>query len=256
MTIRRSLSKLYRATQALLFRPSVRLTAGRSLVIILSALAPLCAAEGNYVARYDLYAGYAYLESPAINLATRGFQLQFGYNLKPWLAAGFDYSNSNGTLAIIPRYLPTDFQQQVNALLQFLPRGYSPAVTTDVNTQTFAIGPAIVIRKVRRLGFIIHPSIGAVRELATPYPTDFFTQTLTKSLVSGKHKLDWQGFYGIGGGIDFHVTKHIALRMHTDLVWDHLFNDILRDGRWTVRASIGPSFHFGKDIRSLKKETR
>jgi hypothetical protein len=60
--------------------------------------------------------------------------------------------------------------------------------------------------------------------------------------------MDWQGFYGIGGGLDIGVTRHLGVRMQTDVVWDHLFDDILRNGRWTIRASIGPSFHFGKNI--------
>jgi hypothetical protein len=32
-------------------------------------------------------------------------------------------------------------------------------------------------------------------------------------------------------------------------VYDHLFNDVLKDGRWTVRFSIGPCFNFGRNIR-------
>jgi hypothetical protein len=31
-------------------------------------------------------------------------------------------------------------------------------------------------------------------------------------------------------------------------VWDHLFNDLLKDGRWTTRFSIGPCFNFGGNI--------
>jgi hypothetical protein len=29
----------------------------------------------------------------------------------------------------------------------------------------------------------------------------------------------------------------------------HLFNDLLRNGRWTVRFSAGPAFNFGKNIK-------
>jgi hypothetical protein len=38
------------------------------------------------------------------------------------------------------------------------------------------------------------------------------------------------------------------LRTQADLVYDHLFNDLLKDGRWTVRFSVGPCFNFGKNI--------
>lgn len=62
------------------------------------------------------------------------------------------------------------------------------------------------------------------------------------------HKVDWQGFYGIGGGFDVALTKHFGIRTQADYVYDHLFNDLLRDGRWTTRFSIGPCFNFGRNI--------
>jgi len=40
----------------------------------------------------------------------------------------------------------------------------------------------------------------------------------------------------------------VALRMQADLVHDHLFSDLLQNGRMTVRFSIGPCFNFGKNI--------
>ena len=215
----------------------------------MAMIAPVCAfgQAGGYVAQYDVYAGFAYLHTPSLNLTTRGFHIQAAYNTKTWLAMGLDYSNSNGSLSLFPRYLPTSVQNDLAPFLAGL--SYEPSVTTDVNTQTFAVGPAVVIRKIRGLGIIIHPSLGAVREEAVPYPHDLLTRVVIASLVPSGRKVDWRGFYGVGGGLDFKVAKHFGIRMHTDLVWDHLFNDILRNGRWTVRASIGPSFHFGRNIR-------
>ena len=67
-------------------------------------------------------------------------------------------------------------------------------------------------------------------------------------LAPAGHKTDWQGFYGVGGGFDILVSKHLALRVQADHVWDHLFNDLLKDGRWTTRFSIGPCFNFGGNI--------
>jgi hypothetical protein len=32
-------------------------------------------------------------------------------------------------------------------------------------------------------------------------------------------------------------------------VWDHLFPDLLQEGRFTVRFSCGPAFNFGSNIR-------
>jgi hypothetical protein len=36
--------------------------------------------------------------------------------------------------------------------------------------------------------------------------------------------------------------------MQSDLVYWHLFNDLLQNGDWTVRFSVGPTFRFGKNI--------
>jgi len=61
-------------------------------------------------------------------------------------------------------------------------------------------------------------------------------------------KKDWTGFYGFGGGVDSILTRHFAIRLQSDVVYDHLFNDILKDGRWTIRFSVGPAFFFGPNI--------
>jgi hypothetical protein len=45
------------------------------------------------------------------------------------------------------------------------------------------------------------------------------------------------------------MSKHLAWRVQADLVYDHLFNDLLRDGRFTTRFSVGPAFNFGRNIK-------
>jgi hypothetical protein len=71
---------------------------------------------------------------------------------------------------------------------------------------------------------------------------------VVEQLTPSGDKLDWTGFYGVSGGFDFLPAKHFGLRVQADLVYDHLFNDILKDGRKTVRFSIGPTFNFGKNV--------
>jgi hypothetical protein len=68
-------------------------------------------------------------------------------------------------------------------------------------------------------------------------------------LAPAGKKQDWTIFYGFGGGADLLFSKHVALRVQADLVRDHLFNDILKDSRGTVRFSIGPCFNFGRNIK-------
>ena len=48
--------------------------------------------------------------------------------------------------------------------------------------------------------------------------------------------------------MDLNFTRHVGLRLQADLVRDHLFNDLMRDSRGTVRFSIGPCFNFGRNI--------
>jgi hypothetical protein len=44
--------------------------------------------------------------------------------------------------------------------------------------------------------------------------------------------------------------------MQTDIVYFHVFNDLLKDGRWDFRWSIGPTFHFGRNVREAKAVSR
>lgn len=212
-------------------------------------------AQQDYVGRYDIYSGYAQLIAPNVNLTTRGYHLQTGWNWKTWAALGFDYSVTTGHTSLTPNLLPATLQQelaqQILALIQagVIPPTYQVYVPVDSNTQTFAAGPNFNYRKFQRVTFFIRPSLGAVREAATPHPHDQVTAAIAQELVPAGKKTDWTGFYGFGGGYDLNATKHIAIRMQTDIVYFHIFNDLLKDGRWDFRWAIGPTFHFGRNIR-------
>jgi hypothetical protein len=85
------------------------------------------------VSQFDVFAGYAFLDSPHISLFENGFQAQFGYRPKPWYSLGFDYSRSTGDLVLTPDLLPTALQQQLGAELaqmaaaHLIPAGYALA---------------------------------------------------------------------------------------------------------------------------------
>ena len=215
-------------------------------------------AQQDYVGRYDIYNGFAALVAPNVDLTTRGYHFQAGRNQKTWLALGFDYSVTTGHTSLTPNLLPPALQQQlaqqILALIQagVIPPTYQVFVPVDSNTQTFAAGPNFNYRKFQRVTFFIRPSLGAVREAATPHPHDQVTAGIAQELVPSGKKTDWTGFYGFGGGYDLNATKHIAIRMQTDIVYFHVFNDLLKDGRWDFRWSIGPTFHFGGNIRPTK----
>ena len=94
----------------------------------------------------------------------------------------------------------------------------------------------------------MRPSIGLMREAASPHPADPIAAGVAAALVPNGKKIDWTTFYGFGYGFDIHFNSHFAWRTQGDLVWDHLFKDTLRDGRWTTRFSVGPAFNFGRNI--------
>ena len=222
-------------------------------IALLLAASPV-AAQQSYVSQFDLFAGYAFLDSPHISLFENGFQAQFGYRPKPWYSLGFDYSVSSGDLVLTPALLPATLAQPIEgAIAQLiaahqLPAGYALAVSTRSTTQTFAIGPQLAYRHFSHLTLFIRPSLGAIHEVAVPHPADAFATSIAQELAPSGKKTDWTGFYGVGGGFDILFAKHFALRTQADLVYDHLFNDVLKDGRMTVRFSVGPCFNFGGNI--------
>jgi len=82
-----------------------------------------------------------------------------------------------------------------------------------------------------------------------PHPGDPFATQVVASLAPSGNKIDTVPFYGFGGGVDVNVTKNFAIRVQGDFVHDHLFKDILKDARNTVRLSIGPAFQFGGNVK-------
>jgi hypothetical protein len=75
---------------------------------------------------------------------------------------------------------------------------------------------------------------------------------IVQGLAPSGHRLDWVGAYGAGSGADYIFARHLALRAQSDVIHKHPFSDILLNGRWTLRYSIGPSFNFGRNIPSNK----
>ena len=214
--------------------------------VLLLSSSPLIGQQ-TYVSRYNVYAGYTFLDSPHVSLFENGVHFQAGANPKRWCAVGFDYSVSAGDLTLTPNLLTTPLQQQLS---QELPPGYSLSVTSHSRTQTFAGGPQFSYRHYSKVTLFVRPSFGAIYERATPHPnpSDPIAVAIVKQLAPSGYKTDWTAFYGFGGGADLLFSKHVAFRVQADLVYDHLFSDLLKDGRLTTRFSVGPCFNFGKNI--------
>src|SRR5262252_9334108 len=123
----------------------------RSLPLLLplsvALLAPAVFGQQTYVTRYDVYAGYAFLNSPKIGLFENGFQMQVGFRPTTWYSIGFDYSNARGDMTITPDLLPDALQSKLRGQLGQLaaagrlPAGYTLSVPAGGSTNSFALGP-------------------------------------------------------------------------------------------------------------------
>lgn len=212
------------------------------------------AGQAMDVQHYDVYAGFAGFETPWLNLAQRGFHLQAGDNLRTWLAVGFDYSEGAGNNSLTPKVLKPSLQQELGAEIGLLvkegaiPANYQLVVPLHAFSETFALGPQLEYRHFRPVTLFLRPSLGAIRQRVTPHPADPIQTAVVAQLVPAGTKLDWQGFYGFGGGLDWNATPHFGIRAQADLVYWNLFNDLLAQGTWTTRYAGGLTYHFGGNI--------
>jgi hypothetical protein len=223
------------------------------LFIVLTSLT--CFSQQTYVNRFDVYGGYGYFSTPSLNLTQNGFNGEFGWNWKSWLALGFDFSVFTGDNVITPNMLTPGLQQQLGGEIQaliaagVLPPGYQLRMPTSSTTYTYSAGPQINIRHFKPVTFFVRPALGSLHEVATLHPTDpFATQVAVVLARPGLQKTDTVTFYGFGGGMDFNLSKHIGIRTAADYVHYNMFSNILKNSQNSVRFSIGPTFRFGGNI--------
>jgi hypothetical protein len=234
-------------------QPSQWLTRAILLFLLLvSALAAL--AQQTDIPRYDAYAGFADFETPWLSLNQRGFHAQEGFNWKPWAAVGFDYSEGTGDNSLTPHVLTPALQQELAAFLAAqaaggaIPANYQLVVPTHAFSETFAMGPQLMIRHYTAVTLFARPSIGTIRQRVTPHPTDPVATAVVLELMPAGTKVDWEGFYGFGGGVDWNAKRQFSVRVQDDLVYWKLFDGLLAQGTWTNRFSVGLAYHFGANI--------
>ena len=219
----------------------------RILIGLLLLSSAAFAQEQEYVSRYDAFAGFSYLNSPKLNLAERGFNTQFGVNVTRWLALGVDYSIFTGHSAIRPQDLTTALQTRLAPILPLL--GPNPQVPFDSTTYTFTAGPQFNFRPLKRATFFVRPAIGGMHETATLKPNTPILALVVQQLAPSGQTSDLEPFYGVGWGFDVNASKHVALRVGFDYVHVNLFPDLLKEGRNSLRISIGPTFRFGPNVK-------
>ncbi len=165
-------------------------------------------AQQTIISRYDVYTGFTSINSPQLGLSQPGFHTQAGVNMRPWYSLGFDYSVASGSENLKPDLLPAALQAQIAGAEELylaeglLPPGYQLAIKTDAFTQTFAAGSQLMYRHYDKATFFLRPSLGTLRERATPHPADPFATAIAQQLAAAGSKLNWTGFYGVGGGGD------------------------------------------------------
>ena len=237
---------------------SVRLT--KTVLFLVCALLLLSASafpQQDYVARYDAFGSYSFLSTPKLNLFERGFNGQFGFNWKRWLAIGGDFSVFTGHSTLYPHMLAPAKQQELAASLAplvmagIIPPDYQVYSQYDTTTYTFTAGPQFNYRHFKWVTLFIHPSIGGLHQTATAKPNlaDPIQVAIVQELLGpSMKKSDLVVFWGIGGGIDWNVSKHVHIRTATDIVHTNLFSGLLNGGENNVRFSVGPTFSFGKNV--------
>lgn len=232
--------------------PCIRSRTGSAcLMLALFLLLPVShAAAQQYVGRFEVYEGFMYMNTPQMSLVEPGYHIQGGVRLRRWCSFGFDYSRAAGDTALTANLLTTDLQDQLNSAISsgLLPAGYRLHVPLENVTQTFAMGPQFPYRRFSRFTPFLRPAIGAVKETSITHPADGLTALVVSTFASSGKLEDWRGFYGFGGGVSLNFSKHFSLVVQADLVHDHLFSDFLKNGRNTIRVSVGPGFQFGKNV--------
>ncbi len=204
-------------------------------------------AQQTDINRYTIFTGFDYLLSPARNLTERGFDTDFGVTVRPWLGLGADFSaigdkfisgagTINGSETIFVPLL-TAAGIPPNAVL----------VPFRSTTYTYAVGGQFYLRKWKKVTLLVRPGLGGIHESATFALPPGLGPVFAAAHVTppSPNQVDTALFFGIGGGIDFNVSRPVALRFATDWVNTHLFSYLLTSRQNYVRFSVGPTFRWG-----------
>ena len=127
--------------------------------------------------------------------------------------------------------------------------GFVPWTPYTANTFTITGGPQFNYRHFKYVTLFIHPDIGAMYQSVQAQPPNPLMGVIVKGLLGPSMSTSqWTAFYGVGGGFDVNVSKHVGLRFQSDWVYTQLFNDLLRNPQYTWRMSASPTFRFGKNV--------
>jgi Outer membrane protein beta-barrel domain len=218
-------------------------------LVLLSVLSCAAYAQQDFVSRYEAFAGYTYFTAPSFNLVQRGYNLEFGVNLNSWLTFGGDYSWFEGHSDITVSELTNSVKAQLVPLLPLL--GPNPVLPFDSTTYTFTVGPQFNYRRIKWMTLFVRPVLVGLHESATLKATSPALALAIQALAPGGKKTDLQPAYGVGGGIDLGLGRHLGLHITADYVHVKLFSNLLAEARNGVRVSVGPNFKFGRNVAPI-----
>ena len=228
------------------------------LILLLFVSALPCLAQQDYIARYSTFTAFSYLGTPSLNLVQRGFDGDFGYNWKPWVTLGFDFSVSSGNSSLLPSSLSSSAKAKLAPILPLLPPGFVVATPYDATSYTYEAGPQFNYRHFKKFTLFARPALGAIHEGFTAKPArcqqpELNCQAILTKVVSGLvgpslSKSDTVVFYGFGGGITWEATHYFGVRVATDFVHYNFFDNLLDGPRNSFRVTVGTKWSFGKNI--------
>jgi hypothetical protein len=222
-----------------------------ALFLLLTALT--CFSQQTDIRQYSVFTAFSYLTTPSLNLVQRGFDGDFGVNLRSWLTLGGDFSYNNGHSTLLPNDLNSATQAKLAPYLPlFQHLGIPIAVPYNSSTYTYEAGPQFNYRHLKKVTLFVRPALGAVHANFTAKPNNPYIAQIVTGLLNGKtSSSDTVVFYGFGGGITWEITPYFGLRAATDFVHYDYFSNVLNGGRNSVRVTVGTKFSFGQNI--LKK---
>jgi len=220
-----------------------------TLLLFLSVSVITCFSQQTYVSRYSAYGAYSYLSTPSLNLTQRGFDGDFGINLRSWLTLGGDFSYAGGHSSLLPNMLNAATQAKLAPFLPLLPPGFILAVPYNSSTYTYEAGPQFNYRRLKKVTLFVRPALGALHANFTAKPNNPIIAEIVSGLLNGStSKSDTVVFYGFGGGITWEITPQFGIRVASDFVHYDFFSNLLNGGRNSVRVVVGTKFSFGKNI--------
>ncbi len=169
-----------------------RVTTLVALAIIFLASFP-AAAQQTYVTSTMYTVAMRFSTAPKSACSKMVLHTQIGFRPKPWVSVGFDYTITAGDLTITPdQLLPLHCS---SSLAHGIARRIAArcdsrelpvqhlSVPAHSVTQSFAVGPQFAYRHFSKATFFIRPSVGAIREGATPKPRDPMVKAIVAQLA-------------------------------------------------------------------------